>query len=397
MSVALYPHVYAEDRAYIVFEYKGMRYEYVDSLISPTDHLVAQEIFDRFINAPLSSKLAVVHSKVRGGADYKSAMLFCFPLLERTIEHIKSEINCSPTDSTIRFDPSKKPMFSISRDRAGVEVIEDRLYMDTYLALSASSTATVKIPVRSLTAAVSVSDNVRLTNLRASFSTDCANSTYERKHNISLALSKLSGTVLSMGETLSFNQKVGRRTSQNGFKEAKIIVGGKYVAGLGGGVCQASTTLYNAALRSDLTIVEVNRHTLASSYVQPSFDAMVNSGSSDLVIRNDGDTPVFICAYCDGQRAHVRIYGVPLNYKIKCESEVTFTGETPGYDREIDYEHKYFDDELPGATKILSYSHPEIHSNGYLLYYDFSGKLIERKLIRSDKYSSVRGVIAVAP
>ena len=95
------------------------------------------------------------------------------------------------------------------------------------------------------------------TNLRGGFYTTYASSTAERKSNIELALSKFDGLVLGAGEVLSFNETTGRRTPDNGYKSAKIITNGNFVEGNGGGVCQASTTLYNAALVAGLDIIEV--------------------------------------------------------------------------------------------------------------------------------------------
>lgn len=396
-SVTTVAHA-AEQVAYIEIYYGSEKFIYVDNFIEPSDHLVAQQIFDRKINAPLSEKMDFVTAKLRGGADYKSALLCCFPLLERTVIEAKAALNRSPVNSEIRFDPSQKPMFTITKEREGLEVIEDRLYMNIYFALMTSGSVRVQVPVRKPQAEVKTKDNIALTKLRATYSTNFSQSTSERKHNIALALSKINGSVIGGGCELSFNQTVGRRTVQNGFKEAKIIKGGKYVPGIGGGVCQASTTLYNAALISDLQIVSVSRHTLKSSYELPSFDAMVNSGSSDLVIRNGGDKPVFVRAFVDDDNAYVQIFGSALPYKIKRKSEITFTGETPGYDEEVDYEHKHFGcDEESGARKVISYAHPEIHSCGYLLYYDSGGNLLEKKLIRTDVYSATRGTIAIAP
>lgn len=270
--------------------------------------------------------------------------------------------------------------------------------MDIYFALLASNTAKIQVPTVKIKANVTVRDNVAVTNLRAKYSTDFSSSGDERKHNIKLALSKLNGVVLNSGDTLSFNDKVGRRTAANGYKEAKIIKGGRYVPGVGGGVCQASTTLYNAALLSDLEIIEANRHTLQSSYEKASFDAMVNSGSSDLKIKNGGSTPVFIRAYAKGGKAYVEIFGTLLPYKIERKSEITYTGEMPKYDEIIDDKYEYFEEGTQSGTrKAVSYSHPEVHSKGYLLYYDYRGNLIQTKHIRTDKYSSVRGVVAIAP
>lgn len=383
---------------YIELYYGNEVFIYKDEYIEPENHIVAEQIFERKINAPLNEKLEFIRRKLKGGADYKSAMLTCFPLLKNTVDEAIEKLNRDPVDSEIKFYPSSKPMFIISRERSGVKVLEDRLYMDIFFALSVSSTPKIRIPVERPEAKIKTDDNIALTKMRARYSTDFTSSTEERKHNIRLALSKINGKVIFSGETMSFNDTVGRRTAKNGFLEAKIIKGGKYVPGYGGGVCQASTTLYNAALLSDLSIVSVSRHSLQSSYELPSFDAMVNSGSSDLKIRNDGDKQVFIKAYTDGNRAYVEIYGSKLPYTIKRKSEVTFTGKTPEYEEVLDETMQYFDEGTEsGAKKTVSYSHPEVHSNGYLLYYDLNGALIEKKLIRSDVYSAVKGVVAVAP
>lgn len=390
--------VKAETIAQIKLFYKNQTFVFRDSYIHSDNHLVTQEIFDRKINATFSEKIECVQQKLKSGADYKRALLYCFPLLEETVNEAISTVNKEPVNSQMRFDPSKSKMFVISREKQGVEVQEDRLYMDIYFALILSSDAKVKIPVRILPAEITTQDNIALTKLRSRYSTDFSQSSAERKHNIQLALSKISGAVIHSGEVFSFNETVGSRTIKNGYKEAKIIKNGRYEPGVGGGVCQASTTLYNAALLADLNVIAVNRHSLKSSYELPSFDAMVNSGTSDLKIRNDGSDSVYVKAYASDGKAFVEVYGSKLPYVIKRKSEVTFTGETPPYEEVIDEKLKYFsDDDLPGTKKTISYSYPEVHSNGYLQYYDEYGKLLKTKKIRTDVYNSVCGIIAVMP
>ena len=112
-----------------------------------------------------------------------------------------------------------------------------------------------------------------------------------RCENIAIAAELISGiTVQPYGE-FSFNQTVGKRTEEAGFQQAKIIVNGEYVLGTGGGVCQVSTTLYNAALKSGLTVTEFHPHSLQVSYVPPSRDAMVST-QSDLCFINPHSFPV---------------------------------------------------------------------------------------------------------
>ena len=115
--------------------------------------------------------------------------------------------------------------------------------------------------------------------------------------------------VLNAGETLSFNQTTGIRNSENGYEKAKIIKNGMFVDEFGGGVCQVSSTLYNASLLAGLEIVESHSHSLPVSYVEPGFDAMVNIGSSDLVIKNNNNFPILIATSGENDTCMVKIYG----------------------------------------------------------------------------------------
>jgi vancomycin resistance protein YoaR len=107
-----------------------------------------------------------------------------------------------------------------------------------------------------------------------------------RRGNIALVAQKLTGAVVKPGETFSFNHTVGARTVKAGYREAPIIVDGEKKKGIGGGVCQVSTTLYNAALEAGFEIVERHEHTKDVAYVPDGKDAAVSYGSWDLRFRN---------------------------------------------------------------------------------------------------------------
>ena len=119
---------------------------------------------------------------------------------------------------------------------------------------------------------------------------------------------------------IRFYEKEGlllpKRNEENGYKKAKIIKQGSFSQEFGGGVCQVSTTLYNCALLADLEIVEVNPHSLPVSYVEPSFDAMVNTGSSDLKIKNNTDKPIYIATSGDDEFCKICMFGCENPYKI---------------------------------------------------------------------------------
>lgn len=161
------------------------------------------------------------------------------------------------------------------------------------------------------------------TTLLAQFTTYFDKNNLSRTSNIRLASASVNGTVVKSGSVLSFNDIVGDRTAKRGYLKAKIIENGEYTEGYGGGVCQVSTTLYNAALLSGLKIAEYHPHTLAVGYVPPSRDAMVSGKAFDLKIENPSPSPVYIRAQVSEGSLTVRIYGKRGADGIAIESVVS--------------------------------------------------------------------------
>ena len=156
------------------------------------------------------------------------------------------------------------------------------------------------------------------TKLLASFTTYFDSSNLSRTSNIRLASSFLNGSVVPAGKTISFNDTVGERKKSRGFLSAKIIENGEFTDGVGGGVCQVSTTLYNAALLSGLKIEEYHPHSLAVSYVPPSRDAMVSGRACDLKISNPFNEPVYIRASVSGGSVRFEITAAATARRILC-------------------------------------------------------------------------------
>ena len=228
---------------------------------------------------------------------------------------------------------------------------------------------------------------------KSCFSTNFESSSFERKNNIRVALSCFDGFVLEDGEVLSFNTVTGERNKDAGYKPAKIISGGTFTLGYGGGVCQVSTTLYNACLLSGLEILEVHNHSLPVSYIEPSFDAMVNTGSSDLVVRNNSGGRLIFTTSSKNDICKVKIFGKPNEFKITRFSEKTkvFSAEKEEVitDPQKAEEFGVFE----GSEKRISFAKDGFESNGYLNFYDKQGNLIETKKIRTNKYNPTKGVI----
>ena len=359
------------------------------------DFTITTDFHQRRINASYDEKMECIDKSLSLGASVKSAILYTLPRLEKTVTEFISSVDCEPIDATMTFKPYNKPMFTISAEKEGYKINEQRLYYDIYLALKKSSSAVIEAKAERLEPTVTANELKKYTELRSSFSTDYSSSNENRKHNIRLALSKLNGKKINAGEEFSFNATVGKRTISNGFSDAKIIVDGEYVDGTGGGVCQASTTLYNCAILGDMKVTSVRAHSLPPSYVPPSFDAMVNSGTSDFKFINSSSGPVFIRAYGNDTSAVVQLYGEKLSYEIKRESVVVSRTAIPEDKTIIDEKNEYDTATLlPGESKRVRYGASGLCSEGYLYYYK-NGKLIDKKLIRKDTYRPIQGLIAL--
>lgn len=225
--------------------------------------------------------------------------------------------------------------------------------------------------------------------LRASFYTTYSNSIAERKHNIALACKYLNNCLVDVNAEFSFNRIVGERTEKRGFKSAKIIVNGEFVDGVGGGVCQVSTTLYNAVLLAGLKISEYHAHSLPVSYVEPSFDAMVNGNYFDLRFINNTDNPIIITAKADGNRVTINLYGQKLDKVYQRESVLTETIPAPE-NKQIFDEKGEFPDLFAGQFKVLRNGKDGYKSEGYLLVKE--NNKLQRLKIRSDKYNAMQGI-----
>lgn len=388
----------AGERAEIVFNILGKQYIYRDDILPAPDHTVYEELERRNINAPLAEKIKTVDKCLAAGAEWREAIRYAFPLLPEFVQRIKRENEFAPRNSDIAFMPDCRPMFRISRDREGIAIDEKRIYQDIYLALRKNGRAEITVQTQNLSPEITVQDNIKCTKQISRFATSFATSGEGRKNNIRLALSKINGTVLQAGEAFSFNATVGPRNAKNGFSVAKIIVAGEYTDGVGGGVCQVSTTLYNAALTAGMRVITVRNHSILPSYVPPSLDSMVNASSSDLRFENPYDTPVFIRAACLGDTAEITFYGAPLPYVIKAVSKELSRTAVPQDKEIVDSAHKFVQTDAPAGTRVrVSYGHSGVKSEGYLRYFSHNGVLLREEKIRTDVYGQTQGIVAIAP
>lgn len=215
--------------------------------------------------------------------------------------------------------------------------------------------------------------------------------TENRRTNIRLAAKAVNGTVLLPGEVFSYNQTVGQRTAEKGYKAATVYVGGEDKQELGGGICQLASALYYCSLYADLQIVSRANHRFAVTYVPYGLDATVAWPSLDYKFRNNTNYPIKIVAETHGTELSVKFYGTKENdHRVEMKTvQLSKTPFTTVY--EVDSSLS------AGKTKTLVHAYTGYKYESYRCVYDGSGKQISKEFEASSTYSFRNKVIGVSP
>ena len=221
----------------------------------------------------------------------------------------------------------------------------------------------------------------------ATFTTRFDVSDVDRSTNLKIACQKINGKVILAGETFSYNKALGARTAAAGYKNGKIYEAGQVVDGIGGGICQISSTLYNSVLLADLEIVERRNHQFVTSYVGPGRDATVVYGVTDFKFKNTRQYPVRISATAQNGIATISIYG------IKEENEYTFKFNTKTI-ATIPFSVKYVEDESLnlGTEKVKQKGTNGLKTETYITKM-LNGKVISTKLLSRDTYDAMERIV----
>ena len=222
----------------------------------------------------------------------------------------------------------------------------------------------------------------------STFTTRYDASDTDRSTNLRLACEKLNGTVVMPGKTFSYNETLGPRTYAAGYKNAKVYENGQVVDGIGGGICQISSTLYNAALMSDMEIVERRNHQFVTSYVGAGRDATVVYGSTDFRFKNTRTYPVKIVASAKNGVATVSIFGIK-----EADREYTYSFKTETIST-IPYTTKYVTDSSLAVGKEVV---KQKGANGLVtqtyMTKMLNGKVVSTELLSKDTYSAMQRII----
>lgn len=360
-------------------EYKGdvFRYNLQEEIVALKD-----QADERGFYMGANGKRELYERLLKYGLPESAVYEYLLPNFSKVIEHF-SYVNRERMDATVSFG---KNGFLYAKGQDGVEINVNYLFEKALTSRGKLTKITLPLTIDK---AVTVEQLKQNTVKRASFTTTYANSSANRCFNIAKAAESLNGVTVGVGETFSFNNVVGDRTEARGYKTSKIILDGNYTEGVGGGVCQVSTTLYNALLLADF-IPNAVQHSLISSYVKAGFDAMVSYGSADLTFTNNTNHPIYIAATVQDKSITFTIYGEPNKYRIERVSVEERDKFSTSYVVDGD---KYPELIYTDQTKVITGGSDGVKTQSYLKYY-LGDKLIETKLIRKNSYKRVDQVIA---
>ncbi len=326
------------------------------------------------------------NSVVQNFKNLDSASVIDIPIEEKEpdavdIEKIHAEIYKAPQDAYYTQNP-----FTVYPHVNGIDF---KISNEEVQNLLNNQEEQITIPLKVTTPKVTTNQigTEAFPNLLASFSTTFSTKNTNRATNIRLASNKINGVVLLPGEKFSYNTVVGKRTAQAGYKTASVYVGGKVEEGIGGGICQVSSTLYNTVLRANLEIVARSNHRFATGYVPLSTDATVSWGGPEFIFKNSRKYPIKIVSSVSGGRIKVDIYGC----KEEVEYDVTIQSETLST---IPMQTEYrTNTSLPkGTKKTVQNGHGGYKSRAYRIL-KLNGKVVSKQLLSTDTYAQLPTII----
>ncbi|MBR2974412.1 MAG: VanW family protein [Clostridia bacterium] len=365
----------------VTLQFDGKSFHY--SLWQNAQHLDDSSLQNRGVYLGLKGKNQLVNQLINQGFTFRQSAYYVLVGIGDLLEEICS-YETQRRDAVVQFCPQSKQKFVYSAGTDGIAVDIDATLRQILAGRRCFEVPTI------VDKAVTISHLKQQTVLRAGFVTTFNQGNANRVCNLKVCADKLSGTVVSPGEQFSFNKVVGERTKSNGFVDAKVILDGSYVDGVGGGVCQVSGTLYNAVLLADLPVTTLYQHSLVSTYVPPSFDAMVSYPNADFCFVNNTDAAIYVHCFVEGNRLVVELYGSRCPYQIERQSVVL--SRIPA---EVAYKQATPADNLAeGEERVVTNGSDYVKSQAYLVYYK-DGKLVKRVKIRQNEYKMSPKVVLV--
>ena len=296
--------------------------------------------------------MQVVSSLIKNGEEIPLEFTYDEIKMQDKLIEIAEEFDQEAQNSTMTREKGK---FVISKEVEGRKMDLEGTMLNVDRVMEGKKSGRAAIVADLTEPKITYEDNQKVTDLIGSYSTKFTANDKNRNTNLAVGCKYINGTMIAPGEVFSAMEGLGEQTYERGYRDAGVYVNGKVEAGMGGGVCQITSTLYNAAIYAELEIVERHPHSMTVGYVPLGRDAAVADTYKDLKIKNDTDYPVYIETAAANGVLVVNIYGHEIHdagrevefqtvyeatipkpdeivkedpEKAEGEREITFTGRT---------------------------------------------------------------------
>ena len=363
-----------------------IKYGDIDAKYNIDDTLLAAYNYGR--NGELKDRYKQVTDLKDNPKDFEAQFTYNEELLKTKINEISAQVKVEPENSVMKRENGA---FVISDEKIGYEMDFDSTYNATKAVIESLQPGTVEIKKNEIQPEITREENEKATSLIGTYYTTFSGNDYGRNENLRVGCANINGTELAPGEIFSMNEGLGPQTYENGYRDAAVIVDGKIEDGLAGGVCQITSTLYNAVILAELKIVERSNHSLAVSYVPLGQDAAVAGDYKDLKFQNDTDYPVYIEAYISGNKLITNVYGYEIHSpsrEVKFENIVDSVIQKPA-------EKVTEDPEKPkGYREVTYYGKQGKKVSTYKIVYE-NGEQISREYFSSSTYRATPDEVTI--
>ncbi len=338
---------------------------------------------------PFRERVATALDLRESGVNLTTRAAYDHEAVRSRVNEIVAYVNRPATNAQIQSFDFATRTFAFTDGQVGVTVNEEELYDKLTASLDNAEQGTVVTVQPVLTQPTVTKTQLQSSfKMTAAFTTDTT-SDKNRNNNIDLACQAINGTALMPGESFSFNKATGQRTTEKGYREAGAIAAGQSIEEVGGGICQVSSTLFNAVARANLEITSRSPHAWPSTYVNKGEDATVNWPNLDFQFKNNLSAPVFIITYYKDRKVSAEVWGLSLGdgVTIDLKSNVVKTMEPSS---EVNYVNNQ---NLPyGTSKETIKARTGYVVETYKVWYQ-NGKEFKREKLHTSTYRAYQRTV----
>lgn len=390
----------------LVYDNKLYPLDISDMPITLNIDSVLKEAYPLGKTGDLAAMKAEVEDVKTNGRAFTLTVSYDLTALNTKVAAIAAQIDIPAQEAKVTGIDETTHALAIQSEVVGHVVDQNALITAITDSLMKGSGSPITIPIIDTQPTVTAATLQGSFVLRASATTDFSSSTSARKYNVKKGAGLINGTVVAPGEVFSTNDTLGTRTTGNGWKTANAYESGAVVPQAGGGVCQLSTTLYNASVKADLEVVYRRNHSMPVHYIKEGLDATINSVGNiiDFQFKNNTTSDIIVIGYTVGNKLTFEIWGIPFattEYdEIKLTSALVSTNEAAG--EPIEMEVPVGTEKADGSLMVAGETYVAVTPRKGYVYqsyknYYLAGTLVKKEKLAVSTYKAFQGEIWICP